>query len=311
MTFALQCKVTEVSQPPWTFWREIRYVVILLLEHSRKIISVEMSIFRKFKLPKLSGVNRKSDSEVDINIPRFKCNDLPLKQRLGRGSFGDVYTTVYNSETVVIKKMIEMLDQDEKKLFFKEVELLNGLRHTNIVKLKGVCCQPLAMMLQYVYFDFNVFGLDVRVSSLSDFLLHIDQPNGEAFYEVVNHAAEEIVHGLAYLHSRGVAHRDLKPANILVSNQHYCSLSDEDDISRQFQSRPIACKLTDFGESRSLLVQTQSLLASKTNYVDRGTVVYMAPETLLDQKISRATITDLFLVDVWALGMIFFFDDQS
>ena len=241
MTFALQCKVTEVSQPPWTFWREIRYVVILLLEHSRKIISVEMSIFRKFKLPKLSGVNRKSDSEVDINIPRFKCNDLPLKQRLGRGSFGDVYTTVYNSETVVIKKMIEMLDQDEKKLFFKEVELLNGLRHTNIVKLKGVCCQPLAMMLQYVYFDFNVLGLDVHVSSLSDFLLHIDQPNGEAFYEVVNHAAEEIVHGLAYLHS-----------------------------------------------------------------IDRGTVVYMAPETFLDQKISRATITDLFLVDVWALGMFFF-----
>ena len=111
MTFALQCKVTEVSQPPWTFWREIRYVVILLLEHSRKIISVEMSIFRKFKLPKLSGVNGKSDSEVDINIPRFKCNDLPFKQRLGRGSFGDVYTTVYNSESVVIKKMIEMLEK--------------------------------------------------------------------------------------------------------------------------------------------------------------------------------------------------------
>ena len=266
-----------------------------------------MSIFTKFKLPKLSGLDGKSDSAVDENIPRFKCDDLPLKHRLGRGSFGDVYTTVYNSETAVMKKMIQVLDQDEKKLFFKEVELLNGLRHTNIVQLKGVCCQPLAMMLQYVYFDFDVFGQNVRVSSLSDFLLHIDQHNSEEFYEVVNHAAEEIVNGLAYLHSRGVAHRDLKPANILVSNQHYCSLSDEDDILRQFQSRPIACKLTDFGESRSLLVQTQSLLASKTNNVDQGTVVYMAPETLLDQmKISGATITDLFLVDVWALGMIFF-----
>lgn len=115
-----------------------------------------MSIFRKFKLPKLSGLDGKSD------IPRFKCDDLPLKHRLGRRSFGDVYTTVYNSKTVVIKKMIQVLDQDEKKLFFKEVELLNGLRHTNIVKLKGVCCQLLAMMLQYVYFDFDVFGQNVR-----------------------------------------------------------------------------------------------------------------------------------------------------
>lgn len=50
---------------------------------------------------------------------------------------GCIYNCIYNSEAVVIKKMIEMLDQDEKKLFFKEVELLNGLRHTNIVKLKG------------------------------------------------------------------------------------------------------------------------------------------------------------------------------
>ena len=85
--------------------------------------------------------------------------------------------------------MIQVLDQEEKKLFFKEVELLNGLHHANIVKLKGVCCQPPAMMLEYVYFDFKLFGQDVRVSSLSDFLLQIGDSNCVGFGELVNHAA--------------------------------------------------------------------------------------------------------------------------
>ena len=223
------------------------------------------------------------------------------------------YTTDYKGpgdascETVVVKKILQVLDQEEKKLFFKEVELLNGLQHTNIVRLKGVCCQPLAMMLEYVYFDFAQFAQDVRVSSLSDFLLQIDDYNCEGFCELINHAAQEIINGLTYLHSRGIAHRDLKPANILVSSQHYTTLSDDDEILRQYLSRPIACKLTDFGENRSQLVQTQSMLASKTNNIDRGTVVYMAPETLVEKmRISNATISDLFLVDIWALGMIIF-----
>ena len=69
-----------------------------------------------------------------------------------------------------------------------------------------------------------------------------------------------------------------------------------------YQSRPVACKLTDFGESRSLLIQTQIVLVLKTNNVDRGTVVYMAPELPLKE---MATIDDLRFADIWALGMIF------
>ena len=117
----------------------------------------------------------------------------------------------------------------------------------------------------------------------------------------------EIVEGLAYLHSKEIAHRDLKPTNILISNQHYAELSDDEEITRQYNSRPIACKLADFGESRSLLIQTQSFLATKTTNVDRGTVTFMAPEILLNKlPISGASIADLLLADIWALGMIFF-----
>ena len=122
-----------------------------------------MSVFRKFKLPQLI-LRGSPGSEIAEEIPRFKCSDLPVKQRIGQGSFGDVYTTEYKSagdtkcQTVVVKKMLQVLDQEEKKLFYKEIRLLNDLHHPNIVRLKGVSVQPLAMMLEYMYFDFKHFG---------------------------------------------------------------------------------------------------------------------------------------------------------
>ena len=162
------------------------------------------------------------------------CNKLLPKDRIGHGSFGDVYTTDYQapgtttSETVVIKELLNALDPEENKLFLKEVALLNGLDHRNVVKFMKVSHQPPEIMLKYVYFDFNIFGQDIRVSALSDFFLKINEHNCTGFQEVVNHAASaEIIDGLAYLHSQGIANKDLETANILVSNQHYISLSTD------------------------------------------------------------------------------------
>ena len=68
-----------------------------------------MSTFRKFELPQLlrkgSGGN-----VIDGSIASFNCNDLPVKETIGQGTFGDVYTVEYKGsgdatrETVGIKK---------------------------------------------------------------------------------------------------------------------------------------------------------------------------------------------------------------
>ena len=73
--------------------------------------------------------------------------------------------------------MLNGADEEEKKLFFKEVALLDSLRHQSIVKFMAVCYQLLAMMLEYAYFDFRFFGQAVHVDRLSEFLLKIDEQN--------------------------------------------------------------------------------------------------------------------------------------
>ena len=67
-------------------------------------------------------------------------------------------------ETVVVKKA---LDQEEKKLFYKEVALLNGLNHPNIVKMKGVCQNPL--ISQTTDFHFANYRFSFRKTTESHF----------------------------------------------------------------------------------------------------------------------------------------------
>ena len=44
--------------------------------------------------------------------------------------------------------------------------ILKSIRNKHIVVMKTVCENPLAMMLEYVFFDFAPFGLEGRVSCL-------------------------------------------------------------------------------------------------------------------------------------------------
>ena len=80
-----------------------------------------MLFFRHFKLPQFLK-KQQSSAESIANIKLFDCNALQVKKWLSQVAFGAVYTTEYgteeNAKTVVVKKMLHVLDQGEKKLFF-------------------------------------------------------------------------------------------------------------------------------------------------------------------------------------------------
>ena len=93
--------------------------------------------------------------------------------------------------------------------------------------------------------------LQSKVSSLVEFLGALEGSDCDGFVtpQVISTICKDVALGLKYLHNKDVAHRDLKPANILVTNH---TTSDQREV---WEKRPLVCKLTDLGESRSTKIQ--------------------------------------------------------
>ena len=90
---------------------------------------------------------------------------------------------------------------------------------------------------------------------------------------------KEVLKGLEYLHSLGIAHRDLKPDNILIS----------------FQDSTPVVKLIDFGFATN----------ASTSNIHCGTPNFMAPELFKKQTYSPIK------ADIWAFGVMFYYLIES
>ncbi|CAO3659184.1 unnamed protein product [Rhizopus stolonifer] len=97
----------------------------------------------------------------------------------------------------------------------------------------------------------------------------------------INDLFKQLLQGLLYLHSLGVAHRDIKPENLLIQS-----------IGGHYQ-----LKITDFGEADVFResLQTESRLSDGMC----GSLPYMAPE------IFQNSSYDASQADVWSAAIVY------
>ncbi|XP_040842458.1 serine/threonine-protein kinase 36 [Ochotona curzoniae] len=163
-------------------------------------------------------------------------------EMIGEGSFGRVYKgrKKYSAQVVALK-FIPKLGRSEKELknLQREIEIMRGLRHPNIVHL------------------LDSFETDKEVVVVTDYaegeLFQILEDDGKLPEDQVQAIAAQLVSALYYLHSHRILHRDMKPQNILLAKGG-------------------GVKLCDFGFARAMSTNTMVLTSIK------GTPLYMSPE---------------------------------
>ncbi|KAG2433495.1 hypothetical protein HYH02_012613 [Chlamydomonas schloesseri] len=176
--------------------------------------------------------------------------ELTLGQRIGIGSYGEVYKGSWRGTEVAVKRFLEQnLSPPTIRDFRDEVLIMSKLRHPNIVLFMGAVTQSnqLAIVTQFVARG-SLFRLLHRTKEVLDPRRRLNM-------------ALDIAKGMEYLHNCKpvLVHRDLKSPNLLVD-------------------RDWTVKVCDFGLSK---VKMDTFLTAKTQ---GGSPAWMAPEILRSER---------------------------
>lgn len=211
--------------------------------------------------------------EVSLQSFRKRFTYDSQKDLLGKGGFGEVYKAYDNEDQVYVALKISQGTADDKYNLINEIKRFKKLSHPNIVNhIEAYEVNTGSTDIHGKPILYHVGILEYAdKGTLADFLKS-KTPIG--FRQSIEDLANDIIDGLAYLHSQNIIHRDLKPTNILLFSE----------------GENLRAKITDFG-----IAKQADATAASTQLV--GTVEYMAPEYFTTGNITKAS-------DIWSLGVM-------
>ena len=176
------------------------------------------------------------------DVPHLDRKSIELGKELGEGSFARVYKATYKGDTVAVKVIKldnehsdSLTQNDDDALrerfveFRKEVSLMSGLVHANLVELKGLCLDSSEMLMVT---EFLAGG---------DLYNFLHDTSNRIPWSLRIKIAFDIAKGMNFLHTTTppIIHRDLKTPNILLAATK--------------SNAKVCAKVADFGLSSTLV----------------------------------------------------------
>ncbi|CAL5033221.1 unnamed protein product [Urochloa decumbens] len=248
----------------------IMNIFVAAFYFNSKYNKLKMELVLSETLRRLPGMPR----EFKHATMRKATDNFHEARRLGKGGFGAVYKgTLWSGKDgmTCVEVAVKKFTRNENRCyddFLAEIDIINRLRHRNIVPLVGWCYEKGELLLIYEY---------MPNGSLDQHLCSSSQPESILGWTTRYDIVADIAAGLHYVHHEHehmVLHRDIKASNIMLDSA--------------FRAR-----LGDFGLARIVGLD-------KNSYTDlgvAGTWGFIAPEYSVSHKATRKT-------DIYAFGVL-------
>ena len=208
---------------------------------------------------------KRSSSFNELQMKIVSFGDYIIKQTIGKGTFSKVKLGInkLTGEKVAIKildksKIIEKEDLDR---IIREMSILSKMEHENVIKVFQI------------YEDYNNYLIIMEYCEGGELFNYIVK-KGKLLEIEAAFFFYQIINGVEYIFSQGIAHRDLKPENLLLNKNNII-------------------KIIDFGLS--------NFFDGEHNLITPcGSPCYASPEMVSGNRYNG------FNIDIWATGIILF-----
>ena len=213
---------------------------------------------------------------IHVQDCKLSHSELEIQREIGVGGFAVVYKGTFKDKVVAIKK-IKFGDNSQPSIddtteieafaeFRREVWLMSGLFHLNIVQMEGFTLDPFCIITEFIHHG-NLYDI-------------IHDHSRELSWGYRWRCAMDMAKGMKYLHTTSwppIIHRDLKSPNVLID-----SLDEHAEV---------IAKVADFGLSQ--------VLASTTQGRSVANPVWLAPEIMKAEEYTEKA-------DVYSYGVMLF-----